>query len=55
AWDRRNHVATIRIVVHGTVRAWLQPLFTAMGWGTIPCLKGEPALADCQPPPGGRG
>lgn len=55
AWDRRNHVATIRIVVHGTVRAWLQPLFTAMGWGAIPCLKGEPALADCQPPPGGRG
>ncbi|MGW5414055.1 MCE family protein [Actinomadura geliboluensis] len=55
AWDKRNHVATIRLVVHGTVRAWLQPLFTAMGWGNIPCLEGRPALADCQPPPGGRG
>ncbi|MFA1538260.1 MCE family protein [Actinomadura monticuli] len=54
AWDRRNHVATIRLVVHGTVRQWLQPLFTAMGWGNVPCLKGEPALASCQPPPGGR-
>ncbi|XVQ06345.1 MCE family protein [Spirillospora sp. CA-255316] len=52
AWDRRNHVATIRLVVHGTLRAWLQPLFTAMGWGTVPCLDGQPALANCTPPPG---
>jgi virulence factor Mce-like protein len=52
AWDRRNHVATIRLVVHGTLRAWLQPLFTAMGWGTVPCLEGQPALANCTPPPG---
>ena len=51
-WDRKNHVATIRLVLHGTLRAWLQPLFTAMGWGTIPCLQGNPALADCTPPPG---
>ncbi|MFV2173062.1 MCE family protein [Actinomadura sp. LOL_016] len=47
AWDRQNHVATIRVVVHGTLRAWLQPLFDAMGWGTVPCLQGEPALANC--------
>ncbi|TDC45474.1 MCE family protein [Actinomadura sp. KC345] len=53
AWDRRNHVATIRIVVHGTVRAWLQPLFTALGWGEVPCVEGDPALADCAAPPGG--
>ncbi|MFD0683194.1 MCE family protein [Actinomadura fibrosa] len=51
AWDRRNHVATIRLVVHGTLRAWLQPLFTAMGWGTVPCLEGNTALANCTPPP----
>ncbi|GAA3973273.1 MCE family protein [Actinomadura viridis] len=52
AWDRENGAVTIRLVVHGTLRAWLQPLFTAMGWGTVPCLRGEPALADCTPPPG---
>ncbi|MBW8487353.1 MCE family protein [Actinomadura parmotrematis] len=52
AWDRRNHVATIRVVVAGTLRTWLQPLFTAMGWGTVPCLKDAPALEDCTPPPG---
>lgn len=46
-WDRENHVATIRVVVHGTLRAWLQPLFDAMGWGTVPCLEGQPALANC--------
>ncbi|MFI0354807.1 MCE family protein [Actinomadura sp. 9N407] len=50
AWDRDRNVAVIRLVVHGTVRAWLQPLFTAMGWGTVPCLQGEPKLADCTPP-----
>ncbi|TDE27860.1 MCE family protein [Actinomadura sp. 6K520] len=53
AWDRRNHVATIRVVVHGTVRAWLQPLFTALGWGTVPCAEGNRDLGDCAPPPGG--
>ncbi|GAA4063468.1 MCE family protein [Actinomadura miaoliensis] len=52
AWDRENHVATVRLVVHGTLRAWLQPLFTAMGWGTVPCLEGRPELADCTDPPG---
>lgn len=53
AWDRRNHAVTIRVVVHGTVRAWLQPLFTAMGWGTVPCVQDDQALGDCTPPPGG--
>ncbi|RAY12392.1 hypothetical protein DPM19_24905 [Actinomadura craniellae] len=51
AWDRKNHAATIRLVVHGTLRAWLQPLFTAMGWGTVPCLQGNPELATCADPP----
>ncbi|HEX2313402.1 MAG TPA: MCE family protein [Thermomonospora sp.] len=49
AWDRERHVATIRLLVHGTVRAWLQPLFTALGWGTVPCLPGNPALGRCTP------
>lgn len=52
AWDRENNVVTIRAVLNGTVRAWLQPLFTAMGWGTVPCLRGNPALANCVPGPG---
>ncbi|OLT11997.1 hypothetical protein BJF79_04175 [Actinomadura sp. CNU-125] len=46
-WDKKNHVATIRVVVQGSVRAWLQPLFDAMGWGTVPCLEGQPALGNC--------
>lgn len=52
AWDRQNHVVTVRLLVHGTLRAWLQPLFTAMGWGTVPCLRGNTDLADCTDPPG---
>jgi virulence factor Mce-like protein len=46
AWDRERNVATVRIVVHGTVRAWLQPLFDAMGWGTVPCLPNR-QLGNC--------
>ena len=47
AWDRENHTATVRVIVHGTIRAWLQPLFTAMGWGTVPCIEDEPELGRC--------
>ncbi|WP_119726814.1 MCE family protein [Thermomonospora amylolytica] len=47
AWDRERNTATVRIIVHGTVRAWLQPLFTAMGWGTVPCIEDEPQLGRC--------
>ncbi|MEU5876072.1 MCE family protein [Spirillospora sp. NPDC047279] len=55
AWDRGNHVATIRIAVQGSLRAWLQPLFTAMGWGSVPCLPDNTALGDCGPPSGAPG
>ncbi|MEW2355546.1 MCE family protein [Spirillospora sp. NPDC029432] len=51
AWDKERNVAAIRLVFHGTVRAWLQPLFDAMGWGTIPCLQGEPTVGNCTKPP----
>ena len=47
SWDRKNHVAVIRLQLTATVRAWLQPIFTAMGWGAVPCPAGSPALADC--------
>ncbi|MDL4814300.1 MCE family protein [Actinomadura opuntiae] len=49
AWDRKQHVATIRVLVHATLRTWLQPLFTAMGWGTVPCIPDNPALGNCVP------
>jgi ABC-type transporter Mla subunit MlaD len=51
-WDRKNHVAVIRIVLNATVRAWLQPLFDAMGWGRVPCVTGDPAQANCPPAKG---
>lgn len=47
AWDRKQHTLTVRVIVHGTIRAWLQPLFTAMGWGTVPCIEDEPELGRC--------
>lgn len=47
AWDPKRHVATVRILVHATARAWLQPLFDAMGWGRVPCLDGDKAVANC--------
>ncbi|MEU8798441.1 MCE family protein [Spirillospora sp. NPDC048819] len=53
AWDRENNVVTIRAVLSATVRAWLQPLFTAMGWGAVPCPAGDTAIANCVPGPGG--
>ncbi|MBO2447588.1 MCE family protein [Actinomadura barringtoniae] len=46
-WDRKNHVAVLRVVLNATVRAWLQPLFDAMGWGRVPCIPDNPALANC--------
>ncbi|KAB2388009.1 MCE family protein [Actinomadura montaniterrae] len=49
AWNRKQHVATIRVLVHATLRTWLQPLFTAMGWGTVPCVPDNPALGNCVP------
>lgn len=50
AWDRKNHVARIRLAVGPTVRAWLQPLFNAMGWGKVPCIPDNAALDSCPSP-----
>ncbi|GAA3236155.1 MCE family protein [Actinocorallia longicatena] len=50
AWDRKNHVAVIRVQLSATVRVWLQPIFDAMGWGTVPCPKDDTQLADCPEP-----
>ncbi len=47
AWDRKNHVAVIRIQLSATVRNWLQPVFDAMGWGRVPCPADNQELADC--------
>jgi len=45
AWDRENHVLKIRVVLNALTRAWLTPLFEAMGMGPVPCLPGE--LSNC--------
>ncbi|GAB2828067.1 MCE family protein [Actinocorallia aurea] len=51
AWDRKNHVAVIRVQLSATVRAWLQPVFDALNWGPVPCPAGNPELANCPKPP----
>ncbi|WP_344864352.1 MCE family protein [Planomonospora alba] len=45
AWDRKNNVLTFRLVLNAMTRAWLTPLFDALGLGPVPCLPG--ALSDC--------
>ncbi|WP_106403648.1 MCE family protein [Actinocorallia populi] len=45
AWDRDKHVFVIRAQLSPTLRIWLQPIFTAMGWGRVPCLDGP--VGDC--------
>ena len=37
-WDPEQHVFVIRAQLSPTLRIWLQPIFTAMGWGRVPCL-----------------
>ncbi len=48
AWDPKRHMITVRLPPGGIARAWLQPIFTAMGWGRVPCL--DQPLGDCQDP-----
>ncbi|MFD0851278.1 hypothetical protein ACFQ07_03565, partial [Actinomadura adrarensis] len=38
AWDRKTGSITVRISLDQTLRTWLEPIFDAMGWGTVPCL-----------------
>ncbi|MEO3788350.1 MlaD family protein [Actinocorallia sp. B10E7] len=48
AWDPKRHVVTVRLPPGGIARAWLQPIFTAMGWGSVPCL--DAPLGNCADP-----
>ncbi|MBG0829645.1 MCE family protein [Planomonospora sp. ID67723] len=45
AWDREHHVLKFRLVLNAMTRAWLTPLFEALGLGKVPCLPGE--LSNC--------
>ncbi|GAA0956474.1 MCE family protein [Actinocorallia libanotica] len=38
AYDPKRKVVTIRLQLNAVARAWLQPVFTAMGWKDVPCL-----------------
>jgi len=44
-WDRKRHLVTVRLQMSAIVRAWLQPLFTANGWGPVPCSG--PPFSNC--------
>ncbi|MFC4060011.1 MCE family protein [Planomonospora corallina] len=45
AWDRERSVLTFRLVLNAMTRAWLTPLFDALGLGPVPCLPG--GLSEC--------
>jgi phospholipid/cholesterol/gamma-HCH transport system substrate-binding protein len=45
AWDRKQHVLKIRVVLNAMTRAWLTPLFEALNLGRVPCLPGR--LSNC--------
>ncbi|MGW0802785.1 MCE family protein [Nonomuraea sp. NPDC002799] len=45
AWDRKQHVLKIRVVLNAMTRAWLTPLFDSLGLGRVPCLPG--GLSNC--------
>ncbi|GIH95042.1 MCE family protein [Planobispora siamensis] len=45
SWDREHHVLKFRLVLNAMTRAWLTPLFDALGLGKVPCLPGE--LSNC--------
>ncbi|GAB3656463.1 MCE family protein [Actinocorallia lasiicapitis] len=46
SYDQRRKVITVRLQLNEIARVWLQPLFTAMGWGPVPCV-GRP-LSNCK-------
>ncbi|MFI6497729.1 MCE family protein [Nonomuraea typhae] len=54
AWDRKNHLLKIRVVLNAMTRAWLQPLFDALNLGKVPCLPGELSNCPFQRKGGGR-
>jgi virulence factor Mce-like protein len=45
SWDKQHHLLKIRLVLNAMVRAWLTPLFDALGLGKVPCLPGQ--LSNC--------
>ncbi|MFI7704726.1 MCE family protein [Nonomuraea sp. NPDC049480] len=45
AWDRKQHVLKIRVVLNAMTRAWLTPLFESLNLGRVPCLPG--GLSNC--------
>ncbi|WP_188195073.1 MCE family protein [Nonomuraea sp. SYSU D8015] len=45
AWDRKQHVLKIRVVLNAMTRAWLTPLFEALNLGRVPCLPN--GLSNC--------
>ncbi|MGN9839300.1 MCE family protein [Nonomuraea sp. H19] len=45
AWDRKQHVLKIRVVLNAMTRAWLTPLFEALNLGKVPCLPA--GLSNC--------
>lgn len=40
-WDRKRHLVTVRLQMSAITRAWLQPIFTAMGWGPVDCPRNQ--------------
>ncbi|MGP3955190.1 MCE family protein [Nonomuraea sp. 3N208] len=45
AWDKKQHVLKIRVVLNAMTKAWLTPLFEALNLGQVPCLPG--GLSNC--------
>ncbi|SFJ05259.1 phospholipid/cholesterol/gamma-HCH transport system substrate-binding protein [Streptosporangium canum] len=45
SWDKEHHLIKIRLVLNAMTRAWLTPLFDALGLGKVSCLPGE--LSNC--------
>ncbi|MCD0449522.1 MCE family protein [Actinocorallia sp. API 0066] len=45
SYDRKRKLIIVRLQLGAIGRTWLQPLFTAMGWGKVPCL--DPPLNNC--------
>ncbi len=45
AYDPRRKIVTVRLQLSAIARTWLQPIFTALNWGRVPCL--QPPYGNC--------
>ncbi|ROO88233.1 virulence factor Mce-like protein [Actinocorallia herbida] len=45
SYDPKRKMIIVRLQMSGIARTWLQPLWTAMGWGAVPCL--DKPLGNC--------